>query len=199
MMTLIKTLAICAVTLAFPISGWAGEIHTSINAADVPTRKSTALGQYLSVYDAYDLLVQDPHILFIDVRDPVEISQMGHPQQIDAIVPIKVQSEVFDEDLNEHVLVQYPEFLHKMRMLLDQKGKSRHDMIIVTCGSGVRSAEAADVLIKAGFTNVWHIVDGYVGDTKIGTNTHNAWQMAGLPWSHSDVTGSSWAKVIPVD
>ena len=40
------------------------------------------------------------------------------------------------------------------------------------CGSGKRSAKAATALTKAGYSNVYTIIDGYKG-----------WQKSNLKWS----------------
>ena len=57
------------------------------------------------------------------------------------------------------------------------------------CRSGNRSAKAADLLAKAGYTKVYNQVEGYEGDkakegdTK-GKRTVNGWKNAGLPWNY---------------
>ncbi len=192
-------LLICACAALSASPSLAFGIHSSVSQSDVPELKRTSLDLYLTSHDAHDVLVQEPNVLFIDVRDPIEVSRFGHPAFVDAILSVKVQSDRFDPNLEEFALIDNPEFLRKMRALLAKTGKSRHDMIIVTCGSGVRSAQATEKLIKAGFTNVWHITDGYPGDEKPGFNTHNAWELEGLPWSYDVVPGSSWIRVIAPD
>ena len=158
--------------------------------------KSTPFGKYISSKHAHELLEKDPNLLFVDVRDPIEISKTGRPLHIDAIVPLQVQTSTFDEGLGEYTLVDNPSFTASMFEALEAAGKSKHDMIIITCGSGYRSARAATELAAAGFTNVWHIPDGYPGDEKPGLNTHNAWNLQGLPWSYDVVHGSEWVKLI---
>lgn len=158
--------------------------------------KHTPLGLYLSSEEAFELLNLSPETLFIDVRDPVEISIMGHPRGIDAIVPFKVYSDQFDESIGEYTLVENPEFLSEMDSILAAFGKSKTDEIVVTCGSGWRSAAAVRKLAEDGYTNAWHVVDGYEGEEKIGSNSDNAWQLAGLPWTTTEtVPGSAWRKL----
>jgi len=65
-----------------------------------------------------------------------------------------------------------------MQNVLTVENKTKNDMIILTCGSGMRSAKAADSLTRAGYKNVWHIPDGYAGDDKVGINSQNAWKLA---------------------
>ena len=81
-------------------------------------------------------------------------------------------------------------------MVMANENKSNDDLIIVTCGSGMRSAAAAQRLIDAGYTNVWHISDGYDGDELPGINTQNAWRLAGLPWTNAPVFGDEWRLIL---
>lgn len=193
-----KTLKILTVILSCMItSASAKSISSSITTSEVPKVKSTSSELYLSSQDAYNILKEDPEILFVDVRDQVEIGLSGHPSLIDAIVPVRVHSTEFDHNINEYVLKDNPDFISKMHKTLKHFGKSKHDMVIITCGSGYRSAVAARKLHKAGFTNVWHITDGYPGEEKIGKNSSNAWQLLGLPWSRkSTIYGSEWQLLI---
>lgn len=57
------------------------------------------------------------------------------------------------------------------------------------CRSGDRSAKAADLLAKSGYTNVWSAIEGFEGDkAKDGPNkgklTVNGWKNANLPWTY---------------
>ncbi len=194
MVRLLSSLVV--LTTLTPLTALAGEIQSSIKPENLIEAKVTPPNKYLSSKDAFHLLKDDPDIFFVDVRDPIEISHMGHPALIDAIVPLRVQTEKFDKGLGEYSLQENPQFLNAMYKAIKVSGKSKHDMIIVTCGSGYRSAEAVRKLVKAGYTNVWHIPDGYAGDEKPGLNTHNAWNLAKLPWSHSIIHGSEWIKLL---
>lgn len=182
--------AISGSVLLFAILGIAGVSFLTyvypigMSAAQVPTSKHFTLHNYVSSEEASQLLQEDPDILFIDVRDTLEVAMFGHPEPIDAIVPVRLQTDVFDEALQEYVLADNPEFLAQMDTFVSEQGKGRDSLIIITCGSGYRSAMAAEILATAGYTNVWHIPDGYVGDHKPGLNTQNAWQLAGLAWSN---------------
>ena len=165
-----------------------------VNSLTVAQAKATPLMKYISSRKAYEFLSDDPHILFVDVRDPIEISQSGRPVPIDAIVPVRLQSTKFDPNLGEFSLVDNPDFISHMKNVFDTHGKSKHDMVIITCGSGYRSAEAVHKLVAAGYTNVWHIPDGYAGDEKPGLNTHNAWKLAGLPWTMTSQSTATEVK-----
>jgi rhodanese-related sulfurtransferase len=61
------------------------------------------------------------------------------------------------------------------------------------CRSGGRSAAAANALAKAGYTNVWSLVEGFEGDKDAaGKRTANGWRNAGLPWDYKLTTGQAW-------
>ena len=134
-----------------------GKSANSYNPENVPARKQTPQGKYLSVHQAHELLSKDTDIIFIDVRDSVEVSRAGHPDMIDAIVPIHIQTNQYNEDLGEFMLAENPNFISEMSAVLKSKNKTRDNKIIITCGSGVRSAMAAHKLSMYGYTNVWHI------------------------------------------
>jgi len=183
------TLALCS-ALALPAQG--AEITSSIDATALPTYKTTLDGKYLSSQDVYHMVWEEPAILFIDVRDPVELAQIGHPEKVDANIPIRIQD--FDSRAFPQLgqLSLNPGFLDDMKETLLLNNKSRHDLIILTCGSGRRSAEAARILSDNGYTNVWHVPDGYDGDHTVGYNLSNAWKDAGLPWSMELAQSSPW-------
>ena len=176
--------------------GNAEELVSDLDAKVLIAEKETPLGLYMSSPKAFRMISEDPEILFIDVRDPLEVALFGHPRAIDKVVPVHVQSDIFDEGLNEYALVPNAHFLTQMERTLIEAGKSKHDLIIVTCGSGYRSAEAVRQLAAAGYTNVWHIPDGYEGDDKAGMNAQNAWRNAGLPWSEELVAETPWVKAM---
>ena len=66
---------------------------------------------------------------------------------------------------------------------------------MVMCRSGGRSAMAVNLLAKAGFTNVYNIIDGMEGDAVedpdsvfVGQRLVNGWKNAGCPWTY-ELTG----------
>ena len=79
------------------------------------------------------------HFLQEDVRDAVEVATSGHPANIDAIIPLEIRTLEFDEVLKEVKLKENPTFL-------------KSAMVIVSCGSGIRSAIAANKLTADGYT-----------------------------------------------
>ena len=59
------------------------------------------------------------------------------------------------------------------------------DTIMVMCRSGGRSAIAANMLAKAGFTKVYNIIDGMEGDGNGDSDSvpQGGWKNTGCPWT----------------
>jgi rhodanese-related sulfurtransferase len=59
--------------------------------------------------------------------------------------------------------------------------------ILLLCRSGVRSHHGAIAATRAGFANVYNILEGFEGDPNAGgqRNLTNGWRFAGLPWRQS--------------
>lgn len=78
----------------------------------------------LSAADTAALLEQqDEQMLFIDVRDPVEIMFVGTPLGIDANIPfLMVDRHDFDADNNRFRLNQNPDFADQVAAALEAEG-----------------------------------------------------------------------------
>ena len=63
----------------------------------------------------------------------------------------------------------------------------KDDVVLLLCRSGKRSAAAAEVAAKAGFRNVFNILEGFEGnkDANGQRNRTGGWRACGLPWSQS--------------
>ncbi len=193
-MRLLKILTVILAVL--PAITVAEDFQSRIDPDVLREVKLTPQMKYMTSQEAYTLLSEKPEILFVDVRDPVEVMLYGHPSLIDAVVPVRAQSRVFDDSLMEWRMKDNPNFVMYMEQALGHFRKDKTDMIILTCGSGWRSAQAARLLYEAGFTDVWHIPDGYPGEEKPGINLANAWRLEGLPWSYDRVYGSNRLRVL---
>ena len=57
-------------------------------------------------------------------------------------------------------------------------------LVLLLCRSGKRSALAAEAAAKAGFSQVFHVIEGFEGE--IDDHSHrgwvNGWRFHGLPW-----------------
>jgi rhodanese-related sulfurtransferase len=64
------------------------------------------------------------------------------------------------------------------------------DTLMVMCRSGGRSAIAANFLAKAGFKNVYSVIDGMEGDANADSDSvakgqplKDGWKNSGCPWT----------------
>lgn len=171
----------------------AGDISSSVDPASLPGSKTTALGLYLTPQDADAALQADPSIVFLDVRDPVEIAFVGHPQGVDAIVPIRLATHRYDAAKGTYAEDENPEFLTQAEAAIARAGGDADSPVFVICRSGSRSASAANTLADAGYTNVWNIVEGFEGDKDdAGARSVNGWRNAGLPWTYRIAPEEAW-------
>jgi rhodanese-related sulfurtransferase len=131
---------------------------------DIPERKQTELGLYLTATETNDLLKNEgENILFVDVRTLAEIKK-GAPTYIDTHVPIiekRNKKRVFNKD-----------FVVVIEDRLEDKGLNKQDKIILTCKQGHRSARATNILAQAGYKTVYSVLDGT-----------NGWKENNLPWT----------------
>ncbi|MDD2662150.1 MAG: rhodanese-like domain-containing protein [Dechloromonas sp.] len=71
------------------------------------------------------------------------------------------------------------------RFTKELEGKAgKDDVVLLLCRSGKRSAAAAEAATKAGFRNVFNILEGFEGDLdeQQRRGAFNGWRHAGLPW-----------------
>ena len=154
--------------------------------SQVPEKKQTTLGLYVTSQEAYAMWKDKPEsIHVIDVRTPEEYVFIGHPEMA-ANIPIGFVEQKWDAKEDDFVLTPNPDFIERVRSLY-----SPNDTLLVMCRSGNRSAVAANFLAKAGFTNVYNIIDGMEGD-KVkdpdsayhGKRMQNGWKNSGSPWTY---------------
>ncbi|MCK5664365.1 MAG: rhodanese-like domain-containing protein [Thiotrichaceae bacterium] len=132
---------------------------------ELPDKKKTQLGLYLTSIEAYDVIIKDDkNILFIDVRTVEEVSK-GLPTAADGNVPI--------QQLVQKKAVLNMNFVSTIEEELTKKALNQESRIILICQQGNRSAFATNKLAKAGYKNVYHVTDGVLG-----------WKKNNLPWSN---------------
>ena len=124
---------------------------------------------------------QGDQVLFIDVRDPVEIMFIGFTDAVDR-TRFNEDKAVFAMDINEN-------FVAEVDAALAEKGLDRDSLIITMCRSGsARGKPSADYLLERGFTNVKYVDHGFQGDSlkegpQKGMRLKNGWQNSGMPWT----------------
>jgi len=155
-------------------------------------KKQTTLGLYMDSTQAYDYMMKNMEkALFLDVRTPSELNYLGVATVMDANIPTDtMDGTAWDDKKSRYVRKHNENFVADVEARLKAKGLSKSDTVILICRSGDRSAKAADVLAKQGYTNVYTVVDGYEGDKAKegehkGQRVVNGWKNAGLPWTYS--------------
>lgn len=155
-------------------------------------KKQTTLGLYMTSRQAYDYMMKNmDNALFLDVRTPAELNYLGVTSVMDANVPTDtMDGTAWDDKKNRYKRKHNENFVADVDARLKAKGLKKSDPVILMCRSGKRSAKAVNVLAKAGYTNVYTVVDGYEGDkVKKGENKgkrmKNGWKNSGLPWTYS--------------
>lgn len=191
-----RALALTLALLIAPGTGFAAEIESSVEAATLPKGKRTALKLYLTPLDAAKALETDESIVFIDVRDPVEFQFVGHPVPADQNVPVAFvdPGRSVNAKKKSYNMVGNPAFTQAVEALLVREGKTKSDPVFVMCRSGGRSARAANILAKAGFTKVYNIVEGFEGDKDKTSKRRsvNGWKNADLPWTTDLLEGQAY-------
>ncbi len=184
------------VMLSIALPATAAGIVTDVDASKVSKSRATPLGLYLSPVAAHKALTENPDILYVDVRDPIELSFIGHAKGMDKNIPIRIASHKLNPKSGTYQLVPNPNFLAEMDALVKSRGRTKDDTLFVSCRSGPRSAAAARLLIKAGYTDVWNLLEGFEGSPNAdGVRAKNGWRNAGLPWEYKLTTKTAWTPL----
>ena len=163
-------------------------------AADKPSKPEhqTTWDLYVDAKEAYAMKQdQGDKVLFVDVRDPVEIMFTGFTDEVDVNVPFKLSNPskwnkkkpVFAMEVNK-------DFDALIEKALKERGLDKSAPIILMCRSGgTRGAPSAKMLEGKGYKNVYVVTDGFEGGKvkqgdKKNWRTTNGWKNAGLPWSY---------------
>ena len=143
----------------------------------------------MSAQDTQALVLQNKNVLFIDVRDPIEIMFVGFTDAVDINIPfLMVDRSEWDEKNNRFRFYQNPDFIKQVKAALTAKGLGDDATIITMCRSGSgRGLPSANFLEKNGFKNAHYVLHGFQGDSikeggKSGFRIKNGWQNEGLQW-----------------
>jgi len=162
------------------------EKSTPQSSHQVPEKKQTSLGLYVTAQEAYEMWKSNPgQVKVLDVRTPEEYIFVGHGEMARNI-PLLFVKYQWNADKNEPVVEPNPDFISSAKSLFGST-----DTLLVTCRSGGRSAIAVNMLAKAGFVNAYNIIDGMEGD-KVndpgsvyhGKRMKNGWKNSGAPWTY---------------
>lgn len=150
--------------------------------ANLPKEKQTVLDLYLTAQEAYARWKAEPEkVKIIDVRTPEEQLFVGHPAMAWKI-PVAIQSYAWDGDKKRFPMKLLPDFVARVSQIAGPE-----DTLMVMCRSGGRSAMAVNMLAKAGFKNVFNIVDGMEGEGNGDSESEcrGGWKNSGCPWTKS--------------
>lgn len=132
----------------------------------------------------------DSGLLFVDVRDPVEIMFIGFTDAVHVNIPyLLIDPRGWDQQRGTYEVRQNLEFIPRIRRELERRGLSADAEIITMCRSGSERGEpSADYLRANGFPNARYVVNGFQGTAlkdgpQAGFRLQNGWQNSGLPWS----------------
>ena len=155
-------------------------------------KKQTAWNLYVDSKEAYALKQKlGDQMLFIDVRDPIEIMFTGFTDVVDINIPFKIANRavwndkkpVFKMELN-------PNFEQEVAAALEARGLTKEVPVVIMCRSGgTRGAPATKYLENKGYKQVYVVTDGFEGGKlKEGERKNwrlkNGWKNSGLPWSY---------------
>jgi rhodanese-related sulfurtransferase len=154
--------------------------------ANLPAGKQTVLKLYVTSKQAYEQWRAAPEkVKIIDVRTPEEYLFVGHPTMAWK-VPVATQSYQWDPGKKQYPMALLADFVSRV-----QEFAKPEDTLMVMCRSGGRSAIACNLLAKAGFKNVYNIIDGMEGDAVKdpesvfhGQRLVNGWKNSGCPWTY---------------
>ncbi len=161
------------------------EISTPYSTHQVREAKTTSLGKYVTAREAYDMWKADPeNIKVLDVRTFEEYVLIGHAEMA-ANVPLAFPSYKWDVNKGNYSVAMNSDFVAHVSERFQSD-----ETILVNCRSGDRSAIAINALAKAGFTNLYNIIDGFEGDkvtdpesVYYGKRMQNGWKNS-APWTY---------------
>lgn len=148
-----------------------GSSHSSQPVLDEARAKAAAIlltyAGGVSPKDAWDLVSSGAAVL-VDVRTVEERKFVGH-----------VPDTLHVPWASGTALTRNPRFVRE----LEQK-VAKDQAVLLLCRSGKRSVLAAEAATKAGFTNVFNILEGFEGeiDTQLHRGNSDGWRYHGLPW-----------------
>jgi rhodanese-related sulfurtransferase len=163
-------------------------------AADKPSdpKEQTSWDLYVDSKEAYEMKQeQGDKVLFVDVRDPIEIMFTGFTDVVDINIPYKLSNPAnWNKKKPAFEMAVNQDFEPMVEKALKDRGLDKSAPIILMCRSGgTRGAPSAKMLEGKGYENVYVVTDGFEGGKvkqgeKKNWRTKNGWKNAGLPWSY---------------
>lgn len=144
----------------------------------------------ISAQDTYAQVQKaDSKVLFVDVRDPLEVMFIGFTDAVHINIPfLMVDRTGWEDKRNIYKLYQNPEFVAQIKAALDKRGLTADAEIITMCRSGSERGEPSAAFLRAnGFPNARYVINGFQGSAtkdgpKPGFRIQNGWMNSDLPW-----------------
>jgi len=116
-------------------------------------------------------LVQAGLARIVDVRSPEELRFVG---QVPGSLSVPWATGT--------ALTRNPRFVRELEAKL---GGDKTATVLLLCRSGKRSVLAAEAASKAGFSNVFNVLEGFEGELNASQQRGktDGWRFQGLPWS----------------
>lgn len=169
-------------------------VSSTVFASEPPEdpKKQTPWNLYVDSREAYDMKQNlNDQMLFVDVRDPIEIMFTGFTDVVDVNIPFKLADRnTWSPTKPAFEMVVNPNFEKEIAKALEALGLSKAVPVVIMCRSGgTRGAPAAKLLEGKGYEKVYVVTDGFEGGVvKEGERKNwrlkNGWKNSGLPWSY---------------
>ncbi|WP_456415991.1 rhodanese-like domain-containing protein [Thiolapillus sp.] len=167
---------------------------TALQASPAPEdpKKQTPWGLYVDSTEAYEMKQElGEKVLFVDVRDPIEIMFTGFTDTVDVNIPFKLANRnKWNEKKSVYAMELNQNFEQDIAAALKKRGLSKDAPILLMCRSGgTRGAPSARKLWGKGYEKVYVVTDGFEGGKikkgeKKNWRLKNGWKNSGLPWSY---------------
>ena len=163
----------------------------ALSLAGLTSIASHAADIGISAKETYEKVQSNaPGVLFIDVRDPVEIMFIGFTDSVHANIPYQlVDRSQWEDKRGIYSISPNPQFVAQVKAELARRGMKEDAEVITLCRSGSERGEpSAKLLRDNGLPNARYVINGFQGSPakdgpQTGMRTANGWQNSGLPWS----------------
>lgn len=182
--------SVVKMVMALVLSVVAASVYTAPRPDD--PKRQTPWDLYVDAKEAYEMKQRlGDKVLFVDVRDPIEIMFTGFTDVVDVNVPFKLSNLAkWHPKKPVYAMEVNPDFEVEIARALERKGLTKAAPIILMCRSGgTRGAPSAKLLWGKGYEQVYVVTDGFEGGKiKEGERKNwrlkNGWKNASLPWSY---------------
>jgi rhodanese-related sulfurtransferase len=181
-----------SLALSLPLSLPLSRVASAAPEPEDP-KKQTPWGLYLTSSEAFAMKQEKGDaVLFVDVREPVEIMFTGFTDVVDVNIPfLLVNPAQWHPTKPVLMMEKNTDFAPDILAALEARNLDKSTPVILMCRSGgTRGAPSARALEGTGLENVYVVVDGFEGTTRKGDPNGpwrlvNGWKNSGLPWGYA--------------